>query len=71
MCKPDDRRDNAEKIKENIESTKENIEAAEELMARTSDQKAKTDLQAKNERRANAIPDMEREMKEEAENQRQ
>lgn len=45
------------------------MEAAEELIAKTSNQKAKQDLQAKNERRANAIPDMEREMKEEAENQ--
>lgn len=70
MSKPDDRRDNAAKIKQNIESTKENIEASEELIAETSDRKTKRNLAAKNERRKNAIPAMEHEMKEEAKNQK-
>lgn len=65
MSKPDDRRDNAEKIKRNIESTERNIEAAEEMIAKTSDGKARQDLTEKNERRARAIPGMEREMREE------
>lgn len=63
--KPDDRRDNAQKIKENIENTKHNMELAEEMIATTSDKKTKRDLQEKNERRAEAIPSMVREMKEE------
>lgn len=63
--KPDDRSDNAQKIKENIESTKQNIELAEQMIANTSDSKMKRDLQEKNERREKAIPSMIREMKEE------
>lgn len=70
MSKPDDRRDNAAKIKRIIESTRNNMEAAEETIAVTSDPKAKKELQAKNERRANAIPGMEREYQEEADNQK-
>lgn len=69
MSKPDDRRDNAAKIKHHIESTRENMEAAKEVIAATSDPKAKADLMAKNQRRAQAIPDMVREMKEESDNQ--
>lgn len=63
--KPDDRSDNAQKIKENIESTKQNIELAEKMIASTSDKKMKRELQEKNERREKAIPSMIREMKEE------
>lgn len=70
MSKPDNRQDNAMKIKQNIENTKHNIELAEEMIAETSDDKTRADLKAKNERRQNAIPDMEREMKDEAEYQR-
>ena len=33
--KPDDRRDNVEKIQENINNTIENIEAAEDMLAKT------------------------------------
>ena len=63
--KPDDRRDNAEKIRQNIESTQHNIELAEEMIAQTSDPKTKRDLQEKNERRRQAIPSMTKEMIEE------
>ena len=62
---PDDRRDNAKKIKQTIESTKRNMEAAEEMIARTSSSQTKKDLKAKNKRRAQAIPAMEQEMKQE------
>lgn len=65
---PDDRSDNAQKIRQNIEATKRNMEMADEMIAETSDPKAKRDLQAKNERRAQAIPSMVREMKEEEAN---
>ena len=63
--KPDDRRDNASKIKANIASVKANIEAADEMIAITSDDKTKKDLQAKNERREVAINSLENELKDE------
>ncbi len=69
MSKPDDRRDNAAKIKQNIDATRRNIEAAEELISLTSDGKAKQDLQAKNERRRDAIPGMQQEMRDEIEHE--
>ena len=65
MSKPDNRADNASKIKANIESTKWNMEAAREMIAETSDEKTKEDLKAKNHRRADAIAGMEKEMKQE------
>lgn len=72
MCnpKPDDRSDNAEKIKKSIESTKRNIEAANEMIPKTSNEKNKKDLEEKNKRRLQAIPGMEREMKQEMEHQK-
>jgi len=65
MSKPDDRRDNAQKIKSAVNATKQNIEAAEEMIANTDSKKTKQDLEAKNERRRQAIPGMEKEMREE------
>jgi len=64
--KPDDRSDNAERIRKAIDATKQNMEAAEEMIAETSDESTKRDLSAKNERRKAALPDMEWEMREEA-----
>ena len=64
--KPDDRRDNASKIKANIASVKANIEASDEMIAITSDDdKTKKDLQAKNQRREVAIKSLENELKDE------
>lgn len=63
--KPDDRSDNAEKIKKSIESTKRNIEAANEMIPKMSNEKNKKDLEEKNKRRIQAIPEMEREMQQE------
>lgn len=53
----------ARRIQDNIESTLHNMEVAEEILASKLDIK-KADLRAKNERRAEAIPEMFREMKE-------
>lgn len=66
--KPDDRRDNAQKIQKAIDNTKHNMELADEMIARASDDKTKADLKAKNERRDQAIEPMKREMQEENEN---
>ena len=63
--KPDDRRDNAAKIKENIKSTKVQMEAADEMIAMTSDDKTKKDLQEKNERRQEALIGMAKELEDE------
>ena len=64
---PDNRRDNESKIKRAMASTKSNIEAAEEIIAETDNKKMKADLEAKNERREQALHGMEAEMKQEAE----
>ena len=65
MSKPDNRADNASKIKAGIDSTKWNMEASREMIAETSDEKTKKDLKSKNQRRADAISGMEKEMKQE------
>ena len=64
--KPDDRSDNAAKIKAAIDATKHNIEMAEEMIANTDDPQTKADLKAKNERREEALEGMEAERKQEA-----
>ena len=66
MSKPDDRRDNAEKIAKNIKATQRNMEAANEMIAEGVSDKTKADLEEKNKRRAEAIPGMRREMEEES-----
>lgn len=55
----------ARRIQNTIESTLHNMEIAEEIMALKPDDKNTQDLKEKNERRAEAIPQMIREMKEE------
>lgn len=61
----DEQKDKAQVIKENIEATIANAIEAEVTINNTSDNKTKRELEAKNERRAQAIPSMIREMKEE------
>lgn len=63
---PDDRRDNVEKIQRNINYTIQNIELAEEMIAKTDDEKMKKELEAKNERRRDALDGMRKEIKDEA-----
>ena len=46
--KPDDRRDNVDKIQYNINKTIQNIELAEEMIAKTDDEKTRKALEEKN-----------------------
>jgi len=64
--KPDDRSDNAAKIKTAMDATKHNIEMAEEMIANTDNPQMKADLEAKNERRKEALEGMEAERRQEA-----
>lgn len=59
------RRTKAQRIQGTIESTLHNMETAEEIIASEPDHKKVQNLKAANERRAEAIPEMIREMKEE------
>ncbi|HWP97819.1 MAG TPA: small acid-soluble spore protein Tlp [Syntrophomonadaceae bacterium] len=64
--KPDDRRDNVDKIQQNIDNTIENMEIAEEMIALSDNDKTKQDLQRKNEKRDEALDDMRKEIRDEA-----
>lgn len=64
--KPDDRRDNVEKIQANITNTIRNMEAAEEIMAETDNPVQKKSLEAKNARREEALNSMRIEIQDEA-----
>jgi len=64
--KPDNRSDNAAKIKVAMDATKRNMEAADEMIARTDNPEIKADLEAKNERREEALHGMEKERQQEA-----
>ena len=64
-AKPDDRSDNVEKLQATVQNTLENIEAAEETLAFSSpEEKAK--IQAKNNRRKEAVEGFKEEIKDEA-----
>lgn len=64
---PDNRKDNVDHIQKNIDMTIHNMEAAEDLMAKTDNSKTKHDLEAKNDRRRQALDGMRKEIKDEAE----
>ena len=64
--KPDDRRDNVDRIQDNISSTIQNIHRAEEMISKTDDEKMKATLTEKNERRDEALNDMRKEIRDEA-----
>lgn len=66
---PDNRKDNAAKIKKNIDLTRNNIEAANEMINRSDNQRTKEELRAKNERREEAIKGMNKEFKDETDAQ--
>lgn len=68
--KPDDRRDNVDKIQFNIDNTIKNYELAEELIAKTDDEKLKQDLIEKNKRRLESLDSMRAEIKDEANDKR-
>ncbi len=65
---PDDRKDNVERIQQNIDMTIRNMELADEMIEKTDDPQVQRDLQAKNERRREALKGMRSEIKDEAEN---
>ncbi len=64
--KPDDRRDNVDRIEKNIGYTIQNIEKAEEMIEITDNQNTKEDLMEKNKRREEALNGMREEIRDEA-----
>lgn len=68
--KPDDRRDNVDRIQENIDNTIRNMNLADEVIEETDDEKIRKDLSAKNERREEALDSMRKEIKDEAEDKK-
>jgi len=64
--KPDDRRDNVDRIQENIDNTIKNYRLAEEMIAITDDEKTKKDLREKNKRRLESLEGMKEEIRDEA-----
>lgn len=64
--KPDDRRDNVEKIQYNIDKVIENTELAEEMIATTHDEKMKQTLRDKNKRREETLENLRSEIRDEA-----
>ena len=68
--KPDDRSDNVEKLQEMVQNTIENMEEAEEtLRADGLSGKDREAVEAKNQRREQAIEGMRKEIKDEARHQ--
>ncbi|MBU3214585.1 small acid-soluble spore protein Tlp [Clostridium estertheticum] len=64
--KPDDRRDNVDKIQENISNTIENFNLTQDTIEITDNDKEKKTLEQKNDRREDAIDGMRSEIRDEA-----
>lgn len=64
--KPDDRRDNVDKIQENIDNTTENIRLSNEMIDKANSCKEKKDLKEKNCRREKSLKGLKSEIKDEA-----
>jgi len=64
--KPDDRRDNVDRIEFNIGQTIKNMNLADEMIEKTDDEKMKRELREKNERREDALVGMREEIRDEA-----
>lgn len=64
--KPDDRRDNVDRIQNNIDHTIAKYRETEDMIKNSVDEKQRRELQAKNERRENAIKGMRKEIRDEA-----
>ena len=64
--KPDDRRDNVNKIQENIDNTIKNYRLAEDMISLTDDEKTRKDLEEKNKRRLDSLEGMKEEIRDEA-----
>ena len=65
--KPDDRRDNVNRIQNNIDNTIRNYRLAEDMIALTDDEKTIKVLEEKNKRRLESLEGMKDEIKDEAE----
>lgn len=65
-AKPDDRRDNVDRIQNNIDHTIANYRETEDMIKSSTDDKQRHELQAKNERRENALKGMRKEIRDEA-----
>lgn len=66
QSKPDDRRDNVDRIQNNISNTIENIHCADEMIEKTDDENMKRALSEKNNRREEALNGLREEIKDEA-----
>lgn len=64
--KPDDRRDNVERIQYNIDNTIINYRKTEDAIKLAVDDKQKSELEEKNKRRDEAIKGMRKEIRQEA-----
>ncbi len=64
--KPDDRRDNVDRIQFNIDNTIKNYQQTKEQIEITDDKKSKEDLIEKNKRRLESLSNMKEEIKDEA-----
>lgn len=64
--KPDDRRDNVNKIQENIDNTIKNYRLAQDMISLTDDEKTRKDLEEKNKRRLESLDGMKEEIRDEA-----
>lgn len=64
--KPDDRRDNVDKIQFAIDHTISNYRESKDIISSTDNEKLKHDLEQKNQRRENAIDSMRDEIRDEA-----
>lgn len=64
--KPDDRRDNVDKLQFAIDHTISNYRESKDIIALTEDEKLKSELEKKNQRRENAIDSMRDEIRDEA-----
>lgn len=64
--KPDDRRDNVDRIQFNIDNTIKNYRETEDMIALTDDEKTRRELIEKNKRREESLKNMKSEIRDEA-----
>ncbi|NLJ58165.1 MAG: small acid-soluble spore protein Tlp [Tissierellia bacterium] len=64
--KPDDRRDNVERIQSNIDNTIRNYRETKDAIKLAENEKQRLELEQKNKRREHALKGMRREIREEA-----
>lgn len=63
---PDDRRDNVDKLQFAIDNTISSYRESKDIISSTEDEKLKSELEKKNQRRENAIDSMRDEIRDEA-----